>query len=118
MFGVGAPLSLIMGFGMWWLPASPRWILLQVIQEKGDSQVLRKTAIDCLCQLRGEAMSESAPRKVDEILSELSYLRDEQEASLAELFQGKCLKAMIIGGGLVFFQQVSLFVQNSWVSVF
>lgn len=107
MFGIGAPLSLIMGFGMWWLPASPRWILLRVVQGKGDPQVLRKTAIDCLCQLRGEAIGESAPQKVDEILSELSHLRDEQEASLAEIFQGKCLKALIVGGGLVFFQQVT-----------
>ncbi|KAL1550626.1 Vacuolar glucose transporter 1 [Salvia divinorum] len=107
MYGVSVPLSLIMGVGMWWLPASPRWILLRVVQGKGDAQVLRKVAIDCLCQLRGAAIGESAPQKVDEILSELSYMREEQEATLAEVFQGKCLKALIIGGGLVLFQQIT-----------
>ncbi|KAI3471302.1 hypothetical protein Pfo_027965 [Paulownia fortunei] len=107
MYGVSSPLSLIMGFGMWWLPESPRWILLRAMQGKGDVQALRETAIDCLCRLRGEAIGDSAPQKVDEILSELSHMREEQEATIAEMFQGKCLKALIIGGGLVLFQQVT-----------
>ncbi|KAL8534752.1 hypothetical protein ACS0TY_010691 [Phlomoides rotata] len=107
MYGVSFPLSLIMGFGMWWLPASPRWILLRAIQGKGDAQALRKTAIDCLCQLRGEAIGDSSPQKVDEILFELSHLREAQDATIAEMFQGKCLKALIIGGGLVLFQQIT-----------
>lgn len=107
MYGVSVPIALVMGFGMWWLPASPRWILLRVVQGKGDAQVLRETAIDCLCKLRGVAIGESGPQKVDDILSELSYLREGQDATLAEVFQGKCLKALIIGGGLVLFQQVS-----------
>ncbi|KAK6118484.1 hypothetical protein DH2020_047751 [Rehmannia glutinosa] len=107
MYGVSFPLSLIMGFGMWWLPASPRWILLRAIQGKGDAQGLRETAIDCLCRLRGEAIGSSAPQKVDEILSELSHMREEQEATMSEMFQGKCLKALIIGGGLVLFQQIT-----------
>lgn len=109
MYGISSPLSLIMGIGMWWLPASPRWILLRAIQGKGEASALRETAITCLCQLRGEASRDSAPQQVDEILFELSHLREE-EASIAELFQGKCLKALIIGGGLVLFQQVFLSV--------
>lgn len=112
MYAVSSPLSLIMGIGIWWLPASPRWILLRVIQGKGDTQALRKTAIDCLCRLRGEAIGDSAPQKVDEILSELSHLREEQDITLAEMFRGKCLKALIIGGGLVLFQQVSFLLRE------
>ncbi|PIN23501.1 putative transporter (major facilitator superfamily) [Handroanthus impetiginosus] len=107
MYGVSSPLSLIMGIGMWWLPASPRWILLRAIQGKGDVQDLRKTAITCLCRLRGNAIGDSAPQKVDEILSELSHLREEEEATIAEMFQGKCLKALMIGCGLVLFQQIT-----------
>lgn len=113
MYGVSSPLSLIMGIGMWWLPASPRWILLRAIQGKGEVQALRETAVTCLCRLRGEAIGDSAPQKVDEILSELSHLREEEEATIAEMFQGKCLKALIIGGGLVLFQQVS-FLSGPW----
>ncbi|KAG8381657.1 hypothetical protein BUALT_Bualt06G0144300 [Buddleja alternifolia] len=107
MYGISFPLSLIMGIGMWWLPASPRWILLRAIQGKGEVQGLRETAITCLCRLRGEAIADSAPQKVDEILSELSHLREEEEATFSEMFQGKCLKALTIGGGLVLFQQIT-----------
>ncbi|CAI9767778.1 unnamed protein product [Fraxinus pennsylvanica] len=52
-------------------------------------------------------MSDSAPKQVDDILSELSHLREEQEATIAEMFQGKCLKALIIGAGLGLFQQIT-----------
>ncbi|KAL0321675.1 UNVERIFIED_CONTAM: D-xylose-proton symporter-like 2 [Sesamum calycinum] len=87
MYGVSSPLAVIMGIGMWWLPASPRWILLRAIQGKGEVQDLRDSAIYCLCRLRGEAIGDSAPQKVDEILSELSHLREEEEATIAEMFQ-------------------------------
>ncbi|CAI9767780.1 unnamed protein product [Fraxinus pennsylvanica] len=107
MYGVSIPLSLIMGIGMWWLPESPRWILLRAIQGKGNEQGLRENAITCLCRLRGQSISDSAPKQVDEILSELSHLREEQEATIAEMFQGKCLKALIIGAGIVLFQQIT-----------
>ncbi|GMP25216.1 hypothetical protein CsSME_00002187 [Camellia sinensis var. sinensis] len=108
MYGVGSPLAVVMGIGMWWLPASPRWLLLCAIQGKGNMQDLRQTAISCLCRLRGEAMGEdSVTEQVDEILAELSYMGEEKEASLAEMFQGKCSKALLIGTGLVLFQQIT-----------
>jgi MFS family permease len=106
MYAASTPLSVIMGIGMCWLPASPRWLLLRAIQGKGNLQELRETAINCLCRLRGPAFGDSAPEQVDEILDELSYVGEEKEATLGELFQGKCKKALIISAGLVFFQQV------------
>ncbi|KAF5735429.1 D-xylose-proton symporter-like 2 [Tripterygium wilfordii] len=36
MYGASTPLAVIMGIGMWWLPASPRWLLLYAIQGKGN----------------------------------------------------------------------------------
>ncbi|KAK9272018.1 hypothetical protein L1049_002387 [Liquidambar formosana] len=107
MYGASMPLAVIMGIGMWWLPASPRWLLLCAIQGKGDMQDLRETAISCLCRLRGEAIRDSAPEQVDEILAELAYVGDEKEATLGEMFHGKCLKALTIGAGLVLFQQIT-----------
>ncbi|KAM7463568.1 hypothetical protein LguiA_031689 [Lonicera macranthoides] len=107
MYGISAPIAVIMGIGMWWLPASPRWILLRAVQGKGNMQELRESAVKCLCRLRGEAMSESAPQQIDEILAELSYISEENEATFGELFQGKCLKALTIGAGLVLFQQIT-----------
>ncbi|KAK9994020.1 hypothetical protein SO802_023723 [Lithocarpus litseifolius] len=107
MYGASTPLAVIMGIGMWWLPASPRWLLLRAIQGKGNMQELRETAVGCLYRLRGPAIGDSAPEQVDEILTELAYVGDEKEASLSEMFKGKCLKALTIGGGLVLFQQIT-----------
>ncbi|XP_027163928.1 D-xylose-proton symporter-like 2 isoform X1 [Coffea eugenioides] len=107
MYGVSIPLALIMAIGMWWLPASPRWILLRAIQGKGKLHDLREIAISSLCWLRGRAIGDSASQQVDEILSELSQLSEEKEATIAEMFQGKCLKALSIGAGLVLFQQIT-----------
>ncbi|KAK9144202.1 hypothetical protein Sjap_004105 [Stephania japonica] len=80
MYATSAPIALIMGIGMWWLPPSPRWLLLCAIQGKGSLQDARETAINCLCVLRGAAI---------------------------DVFRGKCLKALIIGAGLVLFQQIT-----------
>ncbi|CAN6564568.1 unnamed protein product [Malus baccata var. baccata] len=107
MYGISAPLAIIMGIGMWWLPASPRWILLRAIQGRGNMVELKVTAISCLCRLRGSAIGDSAPAQVDEILAELAYVGEEKEATLGEMFHGKCLKALVIGVGLVLFQQIT-----------
>ncbi|TKY67851.1 D-xylose-proton symporter 2 [Spatholobus suberectus] len=107
MFGVSSPMVIIMGLGMWWLPPSPRWLLLRAIQGKGDVQNLKDIAIRSLCRLRGQAIHDSAPQQVDEILAELSYIGEEKEVTFGEMFQGKCLKALWIGAGLVLFQQIT-----------
>lgn len=107
MYVASTPLAVIMGIGMWWLPASPRWLLLRAIQGKGSMQELRETAICCLCRLRGEAIGDTAPAKVDEILAELAVVGEEKEVTLTEVFRGKCLKALTIGAGLVLFQQIT-----------
>ncbi|KAL5837037.1 hypothetical protein ACOSQ3_014206 [Xanthoceras sorbifolium] len=107
MYGASSPLAVIMGIGMWWLPASPRWLLLCAIKGKGNLQELKETAIYCLCRLRGQIIGDSAPEQVDEMLNELSFLGEEKEANLGDMFRGKCLKALIIGAGLVLFQQIT-----------
>ncbi|CAI0559646.1 unnamed protein product [Linum tenue] len=107
MYGVSTPLAVIMGIGMWWLAESPRWLLLRAIQGKGDARDLKDTAINCLCRLRGEAFGDTAPAQVEEILNELAFVGEEKEVTFGEVFQGKCLKALTIGCGLVLFQQIT-----------
>lgn len=113
MYSISVPFAVVMGIGMWWLPASPRWILLRAMQGKGKMHELRENAINCLSRLRGGVIGDSAPQQVDEIISELSHLSEEKEVTIGEMFQGKCLKALTIGTGLVLFQQV-LFACNSY----
>ncbi|KAL8151473.1 hypothetical protein V2J09_021281 [Rumex salicifolius] len=107
MYGASSPLAVIMAIGMWWLPSSPRWILLCAIQGKGNMQELKRTATGCLCRLRGEMFTDTAPLLVDDILSELASVNEVREVSTRELFQGKYLKALVIGAGLVLFQQIT-----------
>jgi MFS family permease len=106
MYATSTPLCLIMGIGMCWLPASPRWLLLCAIQGKRNIMESKENATRCLCRLRGQASPDLVSEQVDLILDELSYVDQERQAGFSEIFQGKCLKAMIIGCGLVFFQQV------------
>lgn len=107
MYATSVPISLIMGAGIWWLPPSPRWLLLCAVQGKRNLQDTRDIAIHCLCRLRGQAIGDSAPAQIDEILADLSDSDEGKKASLLEVFQGKCLKALTIGGGLVLFQQIT-----------
>uniref|UniRef100_M8B887 D-xylose-proton symporter-like protein 2 n=1 Tax=Aegilops tauschii TaxID=37682 RepID=M8B887_AEGTA len=107
MYAASAPICVIMGIGMCWLPCSPRWLLLCATQGKGDLRETKENATRCLCRLRGQASPDLVSEQVNLILEELSYVGEEKKAGFSEIFQGKCLKAMIIGCGLVFFQQVT-----------
>lgn len=107
MYGVSSPLSVIMAVGMWWLPDSPRWIILCAIQGKGDMQELRENAIGCTCRLRGQIVSDTASEQVDAIIYELSVAGELNDVSTFEMFRGKYLKALVIGCGIVLFQQIT-----------
>ncbi|EFH60617.1 sugar transporter family protein [Arabidopsis lyrata subsp. lyrata] len=107
MYATILPLPVIMGIGMCWLPASPRWLLLRALQRKGNVENLQQAAIRSLRRLRGSAIADSAAEQVNEILAELSFVGEDKEATFGELFRGKCLKALTIAGGLVLFQQIT-----------
>ncbi|OEL31957.1 D-xylose-proton symporter-like 2 [Dichanthelium oligosanthes] len=83
------------------------WLMLCAIQGKGNLPETKENATRCLCRLRGQASPDLVSEQVNLILEELSYIDQEKQAGFGEIFQGKCLKAMIIGCGLVFFQQVT-----------
>ncbi|XP_042469742.1 D-xylose-proton symporter-like 2 [Zingiber officinale] len=107
MYATCAPICIVMGIGMWCLPPSPRWLLLCAIQGKRSVQDARELSIKCLCRLRGSAFDSSASEQVDLILNDLSHADHGKQSTFREIFQGKCLKALIIGAGLVFFQQIT-----------
>ncbi|KAF5930837.1 hypothetical protein HYC85_031710 [Camellia sinensis] len=110
MYGVSAPIALIMGLGMWSLPPSPRWLLLQAVQGKGSIQELKEKAISALSKLRGRPSGDKVSEKqVEDSLDSLksAYTDEESDGSIFEVFQGPSLKAFFIGGGLVLFQQIT-----------
>ena len=111
MYGFGVPIALLMGLGMWSLPPSPRWLLLRAAQGKGSFQEYKEKAISALSKLRGRPPGDKVSEKqIEEALVSLksAYKEDEPEGSFLEVFQGPSLKAFVIGGGLVLFQQVLL----------
>nr|KJB20004.1 hypothetical protein B456_003G129000 [Gossypium raimondii] len=110
MYGCSAPVALLMGLGMWSLPPSPRWLILRAVQGKGSLQELKEKAILALSKLRGRAPGDEASEKQieDTLISVKSaYMEQESEGNILEVFQGPSLKAFIIGGGLVLFQQIT-----------
>ncbi|KAJ7538482.1 hypothetical protein O6H91_11G049900 [Diphasiastrum complanatum] len=110
MYGFSTPIALVMGIGMWWLPPSPRWLLLQAVQGKGDLLSLKESAATAIKRLRGYRGNEiTVEAQVDDTIRSLQSMQDgrEDNVSFLELFQGKNLRALTVGAGLVFFQQVT-----------
>lgn len=110
MYGFSAPIAVLMGMGMWSLPPSPRWLLLRAAQGKGSLEEYKEKAVYALGKLRGRPAGDKvSERQIDETLMSLqaTIAEQEQEASFWEMFEGASLKAFIIGGGLVLFQQIT-----------
>ncbi|KAM7527745.1 hypothetical protein LguiB_031155 [Lonicera macranthoides] len=110
MFGFSAPVALAMGLGVWSLPPSPRWLLLRAVQGKGPLQEYKEKAVFALSKLRGRPAGDKVSEKqIEDTLVSLksTYTDQESEGSIWEVFQGSSLKAFIIGGGLVLFQQIT-----------
>lgn len=110
MYGFGTPVALLMGLGMWSLPASPRWLLLRAVQGKGQLQEYKEKAMLALSKLRGRPPGDKISEKLvdDAYLSVKTAYEDEKSGgNFLEVFQGPNLKALTIGGGLVLFQQIT-----------
>ncbi|KAJ0984020.1 hypothetical protein J5N97_002376 [Dioscorea zingiberensis] len=110
MYGSSVVIAILMGIGMWSLPPSPRWLLLRAVQGKGSLEEYKEKAIYALGKLRGRPAGDKASEKqIEGTLNSLktAYAENEAEGSLWEVFEGASLKAFIIGGGLVLFQQIT-----------
>ncbi|XP_021720803.1 D-xylose-proton symporter-like 3, chloroplastic [Chenopodium quinoa] len=109
MFGLSLPVAAVMGLGMLTLPTSPRWLLLRGVKGQGSLQEYKERAIAALSKLRGRPAGDKMSEKQieDTLVSMKSSYQDQEEGSFLEVFQGPNLKAFIIGGGLVLFQQIT-----------
>lgn len=104
MYCIGTPIAAIMGLGMWWLPQSPRWTLLCAYKGKANMNSSLEEAKVALRRLLGKDAEEDAIySQFDEILVSLQFIGD--EIRIAEIFKGSSLKALVVGVGLVLFQQ-------------
>lgn len=109
MYGFSVPIALLMGMGMWSLPPSPRWLLLRAVQGKGSLEEYKERAVYALGRLKGRNVGdETSEKQIEDTIISLkaSYNEKESEESFLEVFEGASLKAFLIAGGLVLFQQV------------
>ncbi|KAI5075409.1 hypothetical protein GOP47_0009485 [Adiantum capillus-veneris] len=108
MYGFAAPVALTMGLGMWWLPPSPRWLLLSAVQGKETLQAAKRNAAQALSRLRkGKVSNEALEVQVEKTLESIQSSNVKEEPKFSEVFEGTSLKALKVGAGLVFFQQVT-----------
>lgn len=106
MYGVSAPIAAVMTLGMWWLPPSPRWILLCACKGKESIEPAKDAAAAAIRRLRGKDVGEDiVENQLEETLGSLQSIQD--ELGLSELFRGSSLKALTVGVGLVLFQQIT-----------
>eukprot|EP00250_Pteridium_aquilinum_P034510 c7681_g2_i1 orf=130-1323(+) len=106
VYGVAGPIALIMAVGVWWLPPSPRWILLCARKGKEAMDVAEEKAAASIRRLRGKDVDEDVvSHQMQETLQSLQLVNE--EVSLSEIFKGTSLKALVIGCGLVLFQQIT-----------
>nr|XP_017251443.1 PREDICTED: D-xylose-proton symporter-like 3, chloroplastic isoform X2 [Daucus carota subsp. sativus] len=110
MFGLSAPIALVIGLGTWTLPPSPRWLLLREVRGNGARENYKEEAIFALSKLRGRPPGDKlSAMEIDDALTSLKSQSDkpESEGSFLDVVQGPNFKAFIIGGGLVLFQQIT-----------
>eukprot|EP01024_Parvocaulis_polyphysoides_P064047 TRINITY_DN7429_c0_g1_i3.p1 TRINITY_DN7429_c0_g1~~TRINITY_DN7429_c0_g1_i3.p1 ORF type:complete len:543 (-),score=68.63 TRINITY_DN7429_c0_g1_i3:313-1941(-) len=102
MFGASGAVAILLGCGMWWLPASPRWLALS---GAGESQVK-----NALIRVRGKYGQDE-----ELINSELEQVMKVGEQAggkssvldFSKLMQQKNLRPLLIGLSLMIFQQIT-----------
>ncbi|KAK6927016.1 LOW QUALITY PROTEIN: Major facilitator, sugar transporter-like, partial [Dillenia turbinata] len=101
-FRFSAPAALLMGLGMWSLHLDLAGCFSG---HKGSLQEYKEKA---LSKLRGWPLGDRLPeRQMTLFTLKSAYASEESEGSFWVVFQGPSLKAFIIGGGLVLFQQIA-----------
>jgi sugar porter (SP) family MFS transporter len=95
MLGLGCVPALALGFGMWRMPQSPRWLVMQ-----GDDYAARAV----LAKIRVDD-PDTIDRELDEI--EESVRSDAKPGAWSDLLQPAVQAALVVGIGLAILQQVT-----------
>jgi sugar porter (SP) family MFS transporter len=94
MLALGATPALVLGIGMWYMPQSPRWLVMI-----GEPDEARST----LRYLRGKGHEEALEDELQEIRASLT----QQAGGYRELLHPVVRAALIVGVGLAILQQIT-----------
>uniref|UniRef100_A0A0E0P391 Major facilitator superfamily (MFS) profile domain-containing protein n=1 Tax=Oryza rufipogon TaxID=4529 RepID=A0A0E0P391_ORYRU len=86
------------------------YCIRNTVQGKASVEDNKKKAIQALRSLRGRFRSDRVlADEIDDTLLSIkaAYAEQESEGNIWKMFEGASLKALIIGGGLVLFQQIT-----------
>jgi len=127
MYGMGCVGALVYGGGVFYLPDSPRWLLLKNL--KSPYQYPRDLARDALMWFRGDLEGTAIDVEIADIVDSLqaknvppelvglapsrqaentplvSSFEEEEKTDWAALFKSR--RALVIGNGLLLFQQIT-----------
>eukprot|EP00890_Picochlorum_soloecismus_P002939 jgi/Picsp_1/3646/NSC_06483-R1_d-xylose-proton symporter-like 2 len=111
IYGDAIPMAMVLVAGMWWLPESPRWLVLSSNSNDGDGS--KSSAFDSLKRIRGPNIS-------DNVIE--AELEDMQIATLgankkvktkrgfldvSDVLSSKYRKPLTVGVSLMLFQQIT-----------
>ncbi|MGB2601520.1 MAG: sugar porter family MFS transporter [Candidatus Omnitrophota bacterium] len=91
MFALGVVPAIVLGIGIFFLPSSPRWLMSQSLVDK---------AKEVLKRVRGG-------QDVDSEIGDIQESLKEESGGWKELFEPWMRKPLIIGVGIMFFQQIT-----------
>eukprot|EP00746_Dinoflagellata_sp_MGD_P073989 gnl/MRDRNA2_/MRDRNA2_29950_c0_seq2.p1 gnl/MRDRNA2_/MRDRNA2_29950_c0~~gnl/MRDRNA2_/MRDRNA2_29950_c0_seq2.p1 ORF type:complete len:444 (+),score=82.89 gnl/MRDRNA2_/MRDRNA2_29950_c0_seq2:44-1375(+) len=99
LYGVGFVLAIVYGIGVWRLPRSARWLVLQ------DQ---RREALESLKFFLNDGVDEVLCEICDQVeLVQKSEGTSEDSSILQKLFSARISRPLVLGLGLVTFQQIS-----------
>jgi sugar porter (SP) family MFS transporter len=107
MVGIAAFCSLIMHIGMYFIPNSPRWLILRSVQATSVLLELDhvQEARDALSFFHSDLTAEEIEAELNEIRNDATEAESLKSGGICAAFQYP--KPLIIGCGLVFFQQAT-----------
>jgi len=111
IYGDAIPMAMVLVAGMWWLPESPRWL---VLSNSGTSDDVgsKSSAFDSLKRIRGPNVSDTAiEAELEDMqmatLGASKKTKGTKRLDVSDVLSSKYRKPLTVGVSLMLFQQIT-----------